>query len=76
MLLLRKKAAENSAEPRVFMEFPEGPVIRGIIWPDLGANSGIGGIFFSCRVGPGNPPALELGIAVIAVRPLGKWGRG
>lgn len=48
---------------------------REIIWPYLGANSGIGGIFFFFffESGPGHTPSLGLGIAVIAVRPLGKW---
>lgn len=27
-----------------------------IMWPDLRATSGIGGILFSCRVGPGHTP--------------------
>lgn len=39
--------------------FPGWPGVGGIMWPDLGASSGIGGIFFLCRAGPGPSSTLR-----------------
>lgn len=60
--------------------FPGWPGIGGFMWFDLGARSGIGGIFF-CRVGPGLWHNLGLRMVVTTFRkqllgPLGKFGPG
>lgn len=85
--LQRWGAAENWAEHEIYMaflvcrargHFPGWPGIGGFMWFDLGARSGIGGIF--CRVGPGLWHNLELGMVVTTFRKqllglLGKFGR-
>lgn len=52
------------------MGVPGWPGIGGIMWPDLGASSGIGGIFFPCRVGHDHSSASGLEMDIKDLRGL------
>lgn len=55
--------------------FPGWSAIGGIMWPDLGESSGIGGIFFLfCRTGPDHSSTSGQGQLRTTIREV--WGAG